>query len=287
MKKDAIINQDLNGGWLFKNNQNDSWFRANVPGNIHLDLHKNNLIPDPFFGQNEIKLQWISDRDWLYRMSFTPTKDILSKKNIELCFQGIDTYADVFLNDVKIIRADNMFHPWRVRVKDILKDEENEIVVHFRSALKEKLSVIESLGHSLPADNDQAGKTSPFTRKAPYHFGWDWGPCFVTSGLWKGVNLFGWDDWFVDRVSIVNNEVSEKSAKVLVELDISSGAEENLFVKVDESKTGQKVEHHSKIKPGNNKLEYFFIIKDPELWWPIGGGGGGGGGGGTWLSSTP
>ena len=158
MKKDAIKSQTLNNGWDFKHNKDDAWISASVPGNIHLDLLENGLIPDPFFGQNENDLQWISDEDWVYRMSFTQNKNILSRKNIELCFHGIDTYADVYLNDTKVIRADNMFRPWRAKVRDIIKDGDNEIIVHFRSALKEKLSTINSLDYSLPADNDQAGK---------------------------------------------------------------------------------------------------------------------------------
>ena len=81
MNKDAIKSQNLNNGWDFKYNKDDAWISASVPGNIHLDLLENDLIPDPFFGQNENDLQWISDEDWVYRMSFIPNKNILSRKD--------------------------------------------------------------------------------------------------------------------------------------------------------------------------------------------------------------
>jgi len=270
MNEDAIKSQNLNNGWDFKYNKDDAWISASVPGNIHLDLLENDLIPDPFFGQNENDLQWISDEDWVYRMSFIPNKNILSRKNIELFFHGIDTYADVYLNDIKVIRADNMFHPWRAKVKDIIKDGDNELIVHFRSALKEKSLIINSLDYSLPADNDQAGKTSPFTRKAPYHFGWDWGPCFVTSGLCGSVELFGWDDWFVDQVCIVNKEVSKEKAKLCVEVNINSISNNDLSVNINEAMTGQKDKHKAEIKPGHNILEFPVSIENPNLWWPVG-----------------
>ena len=111
MKKNAKVSQYLNNGWEFRSADGKDWVKANVPGNIHLDLINNELIPDPFFGNNESELQWISDRDWTYRLFFTPDKEIQDRKNKEICFHGIDTYADIFLNNKKIISSNNMFHP--------------------------------------------------------------------------------------------------------------------------------------------------------------------------------
>ncbi len=33
-------------------------------------------------------------------------------KRIELVFEGLDTYADVYLNDSLILKAENMFREW-------------------------------------------------------------------------------------------------------------------------------------------------------------------------------
>ncbi len=111
MRKDTKTSQDLGQGWEFRS-VDKKWLSASVPGNIHLDLMSHKLIPDPFFGNNESELQWISDKDWTYRLFFKPDKGILGKRNKGICFHGIDTYADVFLNDKKIISSNNMFHPW-------------------------------------------------------------------------------------------------------------------------------------------------------------------------------
>ena len=227
MKKSAKISQYLNKGWEFRSADGKDWVKANVPGNIHLDLINNELIPDPFFGNNESELQWISDRDWTYRLFFTPDKEIQDRKNKEICFHGIDTYADIFLNNKKIISSNNMFHPWFANVNDVLLPGMNELTIVLRSPIKEVLPLMESLGHTLPAENDQAGKTSPFTRKAPYHYGWDWGPCFVTSGIWKNVELFAWDHWQLSDISIANNKVNDSIAELNVYANLFSNIQED------------------------------------------------------------
>ena len=100
---------------------------------------RNNFIQDPFFGQNETKLQWISDENWTYKLIFNSNRVYYLKDNIEIMFHGLDTYADVFLNKKKIISANNMFHPWSAEIKDILLPDVNELIVRFRSPLKEVL----------------------------------------------------------------------------------------------------------------------------------------------------
>ena len=241
-----------------------------MPGNIHLDLMNYELIPDPFIGSNESELQWISDRDWTYRLFFKPDKEIIGKRNKGICFHGIDTYADVFLNDKKIISSNNMFHPWVADINDILTSDINELVIVLRSPIKEVLPLMQKLDHVLPAENDQAGKTSPFTRKAPYHYGWDWGPCLVTSGIWKNVELFGWDDWYITDVSVINTKADHKSASLNVSANIISNIQEEGKVSITESITGKSKEYPVNIMNGKNELEFLFIIKDPELWWPVG-----------------
>ena len=83
--------QILNEGWEFQCDGESDWLNATVPGCVHLDLLNHELIPDPYFGLNEQKLQWISKKSWNYRLHFTPEKELQQKKNKRLCFYGIDT----------------------------------------------------------------------------------------------------------------------------------------------------------------------------------------------------
>ena len=193
-----MINKDfqlLSRKWKFQNVKDGKWYNAKVPGCVHQDLFLNDLIPDPFVRCNEKKLQWIMENQWTYCLLFEPAIEIMDKKNKVIFFSGIDTYADIFLNGIKILSTNNMFHPWEKDISNLLHPETNELKVIFRSPIEEVLPLMNEREYKLPADNDQAGKTSPYSRKAPYHYGWDWGPCFVTSGIWKNVGIFSWNDW--------------------------------------------------------------------------------------------
>ena len=264
------IKQNLNKGWKLEYLDKSKWIDAVVPGNVHLDLLRNNFIPDPFFGQNEAKLQWISDKNWTYKLIFNADQSIFSKGNIEILFHGLDTYADIYLNGLKIISANNMFHPWSAEIKELIKMEMNELVIQFRSPLVEVAEKMKSLDYSLPADNDQAGKTSPHSRKAPYHYGWDWGPCLVTSGIWKGVELVGWDDWHVTHFQINNKSVSKDNAELEVELEVTAEIQETLKITLSELITNNEYEQSFKMKNGVNNFSFNISLANPQLWWPHG-----------------
>jgi hypothetical protein len=111
----------LNSGWEFRQlgagDNSAGWRPAQVPGDVHLDLLRNKLIPDPFYRDNEAKLQWIENADWEYRTTIQATPDLLNHKNIELVFEGLDAYAKVYLSEQLVLTADNMFREWRVNVK--------------------------------------------------------------------------------------------------------------------------------------------------------------------------
>src|SRR5512142_2001651 len=110
----------LNSGWEFRQRVEGptaapaEWRPAEVPGCVHTDLLHNKLIPDPFYRENEAALQWIENASWEYRKSFDATREMMRHGNIDLVFEGIDAYAEVFLNGQPILTANNMFREWRV-----------------------------------------------------------------------------------------------------------------------------------------------------------------------------
>src|SRR5438552_10086867 len=139
---------------------------------------------------------------------------MLKRKNLELVFEGLDTYADVFLNDQPLKATDNMFRTWRVDLKRQARSGSNTLRIHFRSPINEVLPIMAKMDYELPAGNDQGEKTSPHTRKAPYQYGWDWGPRFVTSGIWRPVYLEVWDDARLADLHILPSEVRTAVANV-------------------------------------------------------------------------
>ena len=109
------LRQPLSASWEFRQAQADAWKPADVPGSVHTALLKNGMIEDPFYRDNEEKLQWIEQEDWEFQCAFDVEETVLQHKHVELIFQGLDTYAQVYLNDSLILEADNMFRTWMVR----------------------------------------------------------------------------------------------------------------------------------------------------------------------------
>lgn len=214
-------NIDLQKGWKYKEAGTLKWYSATVPGEVHTDLLNNKLIPDPFYRDNEKKLQWIEKKNWEYKTTFQVTSAILNRKNAELVFDGLDTYATVYLNKQLVLKAHNMFRQWRVDVKKLIKPGNNDLVVVFESAQ----NVVDSLAKKdLPfiiPDNPRA-----YARKAQYHFGWDWGPKFTTCGIWKAV-----------RLEAFNEKETEKKYKVPHKYELVQDADnvgKSFYFKIDD-----------------------------------------------------
>jgi beta-mannosidase len=188
---------------------------AVVPGCVHTDLLRAKKIADPFYGKNEKDQQWIEHTDWEYRSTFAADDALLAHERVELVFRGLDTFADVFVNGQAVLRADNMFRSWRVDVRRQLVRGDNQLLVHFRSPIAAVKPAYDKLPYRLPAINDQADEmVSMFARKAPYHYGWDWGPRFVTSGIWRPVTLEPWDAARLGDVQVFQRELTDARARL-------------------------------------------------------------------------
>ncbi len=191
----------LNKGWKFKDATAKEWLPAVVPGTVHTDLMNNKRIPDPYYRDNETKVQWVSQKDWQYQTVFTVEANKLSNKHLELVFDGLDTYADVYLNDQLFLQANNMFRIWKVDVKQLIRPGKNKLLIHFHSAERKVDSMAKAaLPLVRPSDNNRH-----YVRKAQYHFGWDWGPRLITCGIWRNVSLKGWNEQPVEDASWKKN----------------------------------------------------------------------------------
>jgi beta-mannosidase len=292
---------DLNKGWQFRIAPDSSlnhvegvtpdvdqatlqrvgnWTPAEVPGCVQTDLLQNKIIPDPFYRENEKTLQWIGQEDWQYQTSFDVPASTLARKHIELVFNGLDTYATVSLNGQAVLRADNMFRTWRVDAKAYLKAGSNTVQIVFRSPINEVLKQIELLPYHLPsisvhdADVEKGIGTDPYTRKAPYQYGWDWGPRFVTMGVWKPVTLESWDDAVIRDLHIAQSEVTADLANIAANLEVESDANSPAKVTVSytapDSNSAKKIERSVTLHPGLNRITVPIEIEKPARWFPAG-----------------
>ncbi len=147
-------------GWLFRESNSSDWFPASVPGTVHTDLYNNNLINDPFLGNNETDLQWIEDKDWEYKTTFTVDRKLMGNDAVELEFDGLDTYADVYLNEQLILKAENMFRAWQVACKKFLREGENELRIHFHSPVTAGQEKLNASPHLIPTSNEPSSYCS-------------------------------------------------------------------------------------------------------------------------------
>ena len=89
----------LDKGWEFRQSTNlegvahAQWLPAKVPGDVPLDLIRNQLIPDPNYWDNEANLPWIGNATWEYRTSIPVNAELLKRRNVELVFDGLDSWA--------------------------------------------------------------------------------------------------------------------------------------------------------------------------------------------------
>lgn len=250
------------------------WYPATVPGNIHDDLLKNGLIPDPFFGTNEDSVQWVADSVWTYRLLFD--EDCLDEKQYEhkeLVFEGLDTYTEVILNGRKLTSVEgskmpnNMFRRWIFPVKDVLKKKNNELLVRFLPTSPMDSVQAARLPYTMP-------DTRVFTRKAQYQSGWDWGPKLNTCGIWKDVCLRRWNRFRLEDVYVYDTRPTTdttQSWETCVELKVMSDVRKRVRVRVeayDSDKT--QVARRVTLEPGLNTITVPVTLEHPRLWWPNG-----------------
>lgn len=254
----AVTNQDAEAGWL----------PATVPGDVHLDLMANKKIEDPFYRDNESRLQWIENESWEYRVNFDVTPGLLARSNVDLVFDGLDAAAEVYLNGDKVLDADNMFRIWRVPVKGHLRAGSNLLRVVFPAPIK----AAEKVAAADPWQMRTKTAAKTYIRKAAYEYGWDWGPRFVTSGIWRPVQIESWDEVRIADFAIHQRDVSREVAHLDAEVEVDASSDGPAQVTVQYADNGKPVTLTAKpmLHVGRNFVDFPIEIRRPKLWWPAG-----------------
>ncbi|MBS2211475.1 glycoside hydrolase family 2 protein [Carboxylicivirga mesophila] len=278
IKKQSATTIELSSGWQFSEADKNEWRTASVPGCVHTDLLNHELIEDPFYRLNEHDMQWIDKKDWEYKTSFTIDKTTYSKEQIALNFSGLDTYADVYLNDQLILKADNMFRGWEVNCKNILQEGENTLRVYFHSPIKIGVDIYDNYPYVVQSSANDLAKigqvpgekwVSPHVRKAPYQFGWDWGPRLVTSGIWEPVTLKAWDKAQLVTIHTQQKVLNDTEAQLTSSFEIEATADETaqLAINIDGQQLANK---EVQLKKGTHTYLVDFVIENPQRWWSNG-----------------
>ncbi|HEY0589158.1 MAG TPA: glycoside hydrolase family 2 protein [Pseudoduganella sp.] len=254
------------------------WHAAKVPGTVHTDLLALRLIPDPYVGAPEAGLQWIGLADWEYRTRFDAPRRAARS---DLVFEGLDTFAEVWLNGKKLLDADNAFRTWRIAVQDRLRPKGNELRIVLRSPITRLLPAVRSMPRKLAGnypspygDEPPDAMTGNFARKPGYHYGWDWGPRYVTAGIWKPVTLESWDAVRIDNVQLRQDHVDEARADIaaVVSAEAVRGGpfDLRLWQVAPGGKRTLAALRRIELQAGGNRIEVPLRIDRPRRWYPNG-----------------
>lgn len=262
----------LDKGWEFRRPDEQQWRPATVPGTVHTDLLNNKMISDPYFGTNEKGLQWLDKLDWEYRCTVTVNEQLLNQPFVYLVAEGLDTYADVYINDKAVLKAENMFVAYQAEVKQYLEAGSNNIRIVFHSPIKQDMPKFLRDGFLYPAGNDQMDiPLSVYARKAPYHYGWDWGPRFVTAGIWRPIYLQARHKAAQQDVWVKQLQLDDKKAalEATAVIDVQQAGKFVLQVHSPDKAFKDK-SITLDLQAGQHPVKLPFDIAKPQRWWPNG-----------------
>ncbi|KAJ3119248.1 hypothetical protein HK098_005662 [Nowakowskiella sp. JEL0407] len=238
---------------------------------IHTELLAIKAIPNPFIADNEYKVQWVGECDWIYRTTFRVEK--VQAKYV-LSFDGLDTFTKIYLNGALIGETENMvrvsvFTRQQIEVDEkILKyDTDNVLAIVFESAWKKGKALEEEYGKRNLWNGDSSRL---YVRKAQYHYGWDWGPVLMTCGPWRDVRL----EFYTSRISdvYVTSTLSEQNtnADLHIEASIEHATTDAEVKFVVTSPSGSPVKEIVSKIGNDSKAIATISIESPALWWPAG-----------------
>ncbi len=255
----------LNGTWNLTGPK-DIAIPATVPGCVHADLLKESLIPDPYFGTNELDLQWIGENDWTYSRSFEVDPTLLKNNVVVLKCEGLDTFATVTINGTQIAKTNNMFRTWEFDLKELLEVGENTIEITFGSTIpyiteQQKKNYLHHTGidhHRISGSN--------WVRKEQCNYGWDWGPELVTCGIWRSIDIVAYSTAKISNI-LIQQTHRENACDLLVSLNTQDTDHTPIYAKISVSQGGKEVAT-SRAQIESSKSIQTLILENPSIWWP-------------------
>lgn len=245
--------------WQMRELGSTAWQEAVVPGTVYTDLLRNGKMEDPFWKDNEDKICALMEKDYEYRCRFTLLPGMLKNHRVVLHFDGLDTLADIYVNQTYAGKAYNMHRIWEFDVKDLLQEGENELQVIFHSPLKYIAEAYKKYGN---IGNDDTYEGFMHLRKAHYMFGWDWGAHLPDAGIFRPVSLLGIQEARIDNVYIQQSHGEDRvSLAFRVEVGESVKSLPSTFtytvrIKEPEGRTWVLEDSPEEL-----------TIENPKLWW--------------------
>ena len=238
---------------------------SHIPGNVEIDLMNAGLLPDIYYGANVERAREYELYDWWYVTEFS-IDELPKGKDVFLVFDGVDTYAEYFLNNVKIGESDNMLIPFEFAVDDCIKQGKNRLAVHIFSTLKKS--------ENFEVNPLEVAEWECFeslrARRSAHSYGWDIFPRVISAGIWRSVRLEFKEKTRIENVYLATVFVKENLAGLAFHYELKMPAEQF---------RGYHVRVRGVCKGHNFDFSYpvtykaatkFPYVENPILWWPNG-----------------
>lgn len=268
-----MMQQQITAGWQMRQVGCEEWIPAVVPGSVYTDLLRNEKIDDPFWKDNEDKTLALMENDYEYVTTISG-QDVKDVKKKWLRFEGLDTIADVYVNDQLVGKAENMHRIWEYDVTDVLVDGDNTLRVYFHSPLK---YIREAYAEAPTQGSEDAMEGFVHIRKAHCMFGWDWGAHLPDAGIYRPVYLIGLDDSRMDSVYV---QQKHEDGKVALDLSVTRNPADDLAIEITVPEVGEAEDVYTydvKVTAPDGSVAAEVsgspkevVIEDPQLWWPNG-----------------
>jgi len=265
-----IATRDLSAGWEFSEAGTDEWLPAQIPGCVQMDLLREGRLEDPYYRMNEYAAQALEDKDWTYRTAFTLSEEDLHADEMLLVFEGLDTYADVTLNDVFLGSTSNMFVPHTFDICECARAGVNSLRVDLYSAVTNPRTLAQDSPLALISSTEPS---RPYIRKAQYSYGWDWGPRLVQIGIWRPVRLEIVRHARVASPYARTLSVEGGTARLWVGALVEAWTDAPLRAEVALGLQGERVAAAAvpvTLSRGELGIDVTLEVPDAQLWWPNG-----------------
>lgn len=235
------------------------WMPVAAPGDTYLALHAAGRLAHPYVEQNEQDAAWVEHREWWWRTGFDAVPPA-GDERIELIFEGLDTFAAIWLNGQLLGETSNMFAGSVFDVSHLLRaDGRNDLRVRFTPP------ALETAGRDapfwdVPDDHPIKGSKRNLMRKAQFGWGWDWAPSLPTIGIWRPVRLERHRIATIRELRFETLAIGNPArAAVAADIDEFAGAAQASFELRNPEGT--------LVASGRCDERTEFEVPDPQLWW--------------------
>lgn len=253
----------LNKNWRIRCSGGEQVFQADVPAMVASVLYENGQMEDPYYGENEWDTYELLKKDYEFTNSFSVPESVRTADQVLLRCEGLDTAADIWLNDRYVAFVYDMHRTWEFDVKAYLEEGENRIRILFHSNIEYALEQHRKEPYYSTSDTVDGFS---LVRKAHCNYGWDWGPKLPDMGIWRNIGIAAYTGAKLSDVYI-RQEHEEGKVQLSFEVEtetFGNPGETELEIAVT-SPQGEKLQVYQ--DSISQKETCLLTVENPQLWW--------------------